>query len=74
MLYAISSRRYSKVVIGFFIAVICLADRFRSEVYWRNADWIVDSLLAGILVCSSVAGHYVWKAVCDAWRKRGREH
>jgi hypothetical protein len=68
MLYAIRVADIPKFVIGFFIAVILLGGLIS---LWKSTggmpDWAVYSLLAGIIVVSSVAGHFIWKFVRNAW-------
>ena len=72
MLYAIRVADIPKFIIGFFVAVVLLSGLIA---LWKSTggmpDWVVYSLLAGIFVVSSMAGHYVWKAECDAWPREG---
>ena len=70
MLYAIRVADIPKFIIGFLIAVALIG---RLISLWKATggmpDWVVYSLLAGIILVNSVAGHFIWKAVCLAWRK-----
>lgn len=54
----------------FIVAVILLGGLIS---LWKSTggmpDWVVYSLLAGVLVVSAVAGHYVWKAACATWKR-----
>jgi hypothetical protein len=74
MLYAIRVADIPKFIIGFVIAVVLLGGLIS---LWKSAggmpDWVVYSLLAGIIIVSFVAGHSIWKAAYSAWkRNRGR--
>jgi ABC-type uncharacterized transport system permease subunit len=70
MLYAIRVADIPKFIIGFVIAVALLSGLIS---LWKSTggmpDWVVYSLLAGIIVVSFVAGHFIWKAMRDAWKK-----
>jgi hypothetical protein len=70
MLYAIRVADIPKFIIGFVIAVVLLGGLIS---LWKSSggmpDWVVYSLLAGIVVGSSVAGHFIWKAACIAWKR-----
>ena len=70
MLYAIRVADIPKFIIGFVIAVVLLCGLIS---LWKSTggmpDWVVYSLLAGIIVVSFVAGHLIWKVACNAWKK-----
>ena len=70
MIYSIRISDIPKFIIGFVIAIALLNGLIA---LWKATggmpEWVVYSLLAGIVVGSSVAGHFIWKAVCNAWRK-----
>jgi ABC-type uncharacterized transport system permease subunit len=70
MIYSIRVADIPKFIIGFVIAIALL---YGLIALWKATggmpEWVVYSLLAGIVVGSSVAGHFIWKAVCNAWRK-----
>ena len=70
MLYAIRVADIPKFIIGFFVAVVLLSGLIA---LWKSTggmpDWVVYSLLAGIIVVSSVAGHFIWKAACASWKR-----
>ena len=72
MLYAIRVADIPKFIIGFVIGVALLGGMIS---LWKFTggmpDWVVYSLLAGIIVVSSVAGHFIWKMACLAWKKKG---
>jgi len=72
MLYAVRVADIPKLIIGFVIAVALLGGLIS---LWKStggmSDWVLYSLLAGIIVVSSVAGHLIWKAVFNAWKRRG---
>jgi hypothetical protein len=63
MLYAIRVADIPKFIIGFVIAVVLLGGLIS---LWKStggmADWVVYLLLAGIIVISSVAGHFIWNS------------
>jgi hypothetical protein len=74
MIYAIRVADIPKFIIGFLIAIFLLGGLIS---LWKATggmpDWVVYSLLAAIVVVSSMAGHFVWKAASDTWKKnRGR--
>jgi ABC-type uncharacterized transport system permease subunit len=74
MLYAIRVVDIPKFIIGFVIAVALLSGLIS---LWKATggmpEWAAYSLLAGIVVVSFLAGHFIWKAACNAWkRRRGR--
>lgn len=70
MLYAIRVADIPKFIIGFVIAIVLLGGLIS---LWKSTrgmpDWVVYSLLAGIIIVSSVAGHFIWKTVCNAWKR-----
>jgi hypothetical protein len=70
MLYAIRVVDIPKFIIGFFIAVALLGGLIS---LWKATggmpEWVVYSLLAGIVVFSSAVGHFVWKIACEKWKK-----
>lgn len=74
MLYAIRVTDIPKFIIGFGIAVALLGGLISlCKSTGGMPDWVVYSLLTGIIVVSTVAGHFIWKAACNAWKKnRGR--
>ena len=69
MIYSVRISDIPKVVIGFAIAVALLRGLIS---LWKATggmpQWVVYSLLAGIVVVSSVASHFIWKVACDAWK------
>jgi ABC-type uncharacterized transport system permease subunit len=69
MIYSIRVADIPKFIIGFVIAIALL---YGLIALWKATggmpEWVVYSLLAGIVVGSSVAGHFIWKAVCNSWR------
>lgn len=71
MIYSIRVADVPKFIIGFVIAVALLGGLIS---LWKFTggmpDWVVYSLFVGIVVISSVAAHFIWKAVRDAWRKK----
>lgn len=75
MLYAIRIADIPKFTIGFLIAVALISGLIS---LWKATggmpDWVVYSFLAGIILVSSVAGHFIWKAACIAWRKNRVRH
>jgi len=70
MLYAIRVADIPKFIIGFLIAVVLLGGLIA---LWKSTggmpDWLVYSLLAGIIVISSVAGHFIWKIACNTLKR-----
>ena len=68
MIYAIRIADIPKFILGFVIAVVLLRGLIS---LWKSTggmpDWVVYLLLAGIIVVSSVAGHFIWKFVRTAW-------
>jgi hypothetical protein len=70
MLYAIRVADIPKFIIGLIIAVLLLGGLIA---LWKTTggmpDWVVYSLLAGIVVVSSLAGHFIWKVACNAWKE-----
>lgn len=70
MIYSIRIADIPKFIIGFVIGVSLLGGLIS---LWKFTggmpDWVVYSLLAGIIVVSSLAGHFIWKAACNAWKK-----
>jgi hypothetical protein len=70
LIYSIRVADIPKFIIGFVIAVALLGGLIS---LWKSTggmpDWVVYSLLAGIIVVSSVAGHLIWKAAFIAWKR-----
>ena len=73
MIYSVRISDIPKVVIGFAIAVALLGGLIS---LWKATggmpQWVVYSLLAGIVVVSSVASHFIWKVACYAWKTSKR--
>jgi ABC-type uncharacterized transport system permease subunit len=73
MIYSVRISDIPKVVIGFAIAVALLGGLIS---LWKATggmpQWVVYSLLAGIVVVSSVASHFIWKVACNAWKTSKR--
>ena len=71
MIYSIRVSDIPKFIIGFAIAIALLGGLIA---LWKCTggmpDWVVYSLLASIIVVSYGAGHFIWKAACEAWKKR----
>ena len=59
-----------KFIIGFVIAIALL---YGLIALWKFTggipDWVFYSLLAGIIVVSSLAGHFIWKTTSNAWKR-----
>jgi len=73
MIYSVRISDIPKVVIGFAIAVALLGGLIS---LWKATggmpQWVVYSLLAGIVVVSSVASHFILKVACSAWKTSKR--
>jgi hypothetical protein len=60
-----------KFIIGFPIAVLLLRGLFSlRRLTGAMPEWVGFSLLLGIAIVSVVCGHYLWKVVCNEWKKR----
>ena len=70
MIYSIRISDIPKVIIAFVIAIVLLGGLIA---LWKATggmpEWAVYSLLAGIVVVSSVASHFIWKVACNAWKQ-----
>jgi ABC-type uncharacterized transport system permease subunit len=70
MIYSIRISDIPKFIIGFVIAIALLGGLIA---LWKATggmpEWVVYSLLAGIVVVSSVASHFIWKVACNAWKQ-----
>jgi hypothetical protein len=74
MIYSIRIADIPKFIIGLVIAIALLMGLIA---LWKPTGgmpaWVVYALLAGIIIVSFVAGHLIWKAAFNAWRKaRGK--
>ena len=70
MIYSIRISDIPKFVIGLAIAVFLIHGLIA---LWKFTGgmpgWVVYSLLFGIVIVSYVAAHFIWKVICNAWRK-----
>ena len=75
MIYSIRIADIPKFIIGFVIAVALLGGLIA---LWKSTggmpDWVVYSLFAGIIIVSFVSAHFIWKIVCNAWKKNKVRH
>lgn len=70
MIYSIRVADVPKLIIAFAIAVVLLGGLISLwKVTGGMPKWVVYSLLAGIVVVSSVASHFIWKVACIAWKQ-----
>jgi len=73
MIYSIRISDIPKVIIAFDIAIVLLGGLIA---LWKATggmpEWVVYSLLAGIVVVSSVASHFIWKVACNSWKTSKR--
>ena len=72
MLYSIRVADIPKFLIALAIGLPLLGGLIS---LWKSTggmpDWVLYLLLAGIIVFSSAAGHFIWKVALNAWRKSG---
>jgi hypothetical protein len=75
MLYAIRIADIPNVIIAFIIGGFLLSGLIS---LWKSnkgmPDWVVYSLFVGIVLFSSVAGHFICKAASLAWKEARRKH
>jgi hypothetical protein len=70
MIYSIRVADIPKFFIGFAIAIALLGGLITLwKSYGGMPDWVVYSLLTGIIIVSFVTAHFIWKAACGAWKK-----
>ena len=73
MIYSVRISDIPKVIIAFVIAIVLLGGLIA---LWKATggmpEWAVYSLLAGIVVVSSVASHFIWKVACNSWKTSKR--
>jgi len=74
VIYSIRIADIPKFIIGFIISAAGIGGLIS---LWKFTGgmpvWFFYSLFVGLMVASFVAAHFIWKAACNAWkRKKGK--